>query len=110
MRTHITAYYRSSVVRVPIADITHFTSGDKYVTAHHPGGELVIADKMKNLEAELAGEFIRTHRSAMARRSLVYEFTSLDRKTGEVRLLGLGSPLPVSLSRIGAVKALFAQE
>jgi two-component system, LytTR family, response regulator AlgR len=110
MRTHITANYRRSVVRIPIADITHFTSADKYVTAHHPGGELVIEDKMKNLEAELSREFIRTHRRAMVRRSLVCEYTAIDSKTGVVRLQGLDSTLPVSLSRISAVKALFAQE
>ena len=108
MRTHIVATYRHRVARVAVSEITHFVSGDKYVTAHYPGGELVIEDKMKDLELEFP-DVIRTHRFALARRSLIREYTSLDRKTGEVRLHGVSAPLPVSLSRISTVKALFAE-
>lgn len=108
MRTHIVARYHHRVARAAVAEVTHFTSGDKYVTAHYPGGELVIEDKMKNLEMEFP-DFIRTHRFALVRRSLIREYNSIDRKTGEVRLFGVDSPLPVSLSRISAVKALFAE-
>ncbi len=108
MRTHIVATYRHRVARVAVTEITHFVSGDKYVTAHYPGGELVIEDKMKDLELEFP-DFIRTHRFALVRRALVSEYTSIDRKTGEVRLRGVDTPLPVSLSRISTVKALFAE-
>lgn len=109
MRTHITAIYRRRVVRVPLADITHFVSGDKYVTAHHPGGELVISETLKSLEAELAADFIRTHRTTLARRALACEYTQPDRDAGQIRLHGVDAPLPVSRSRVGAVKSLLAE-
>lgn len=110
MRTHLTAHYRGRIVRVPVAEVTHFLTGDKYVTAYHAGGELVLTDTMKSLSREFAADFIRTHRFALARRELVYEWTSFDRKQGQVRLRGIDSPLPVSLSCIQAVKALFNVE
>ncbi len=110
MRTHITALYRGQIVSVPIADVTHFRSGEKYVTAYHSGGELIITDKLMNLEKELAADFIRVHRRTIVRRSLVAGM-SKDWKNdyADLSLRGIADTLVVSRRRLAEVKAFINQ-
>lgn len=64
----LTAWYRGKRQELPVSVVTHFTAGDKYVTAHHPGGELIISISLARLEKSLP-EFIRVHRGMLVRRS-----------------------------------------
>lgn len=106
MITHVSALFRGRTVSVPIEDVTHFTSGDKYVTAFHQGGELIISDTLKHLEAELGCDFIRTHRSFLARSSLIKWMQRIDCDNAVCKLSGVQKLLPASNNRRPAVKAL----
>ena len=64
-RQHICARVRGSLVLVPIDDIYYFHAEQKYVTVRHTGGEVLIEDALKNLEAEFPDRFYRIHRNAL---------------------------------------------
>jgi len=64
-RQHICARVRGSLVLVPIDDIYYFHAEQKYVTVRHRGGEVLIEDALKALEAEFADRFFRVHRNAL---------------------------------------------
>lgn len=66
----LSAWYRGKRVEVPVDDVTHFTAGDKYVTAHHKGGELILSTSLTRLESQLP-DFIRIHRGSLVRRSCI---------------------------------------
>lgn len=65
-RQHICARVRGSLVLVPIDNIYYFHAEQKYVTVRHVGGEVLIEDALKALEAEFDGRFVRVHRNALA--------------------------------------------
>lgn len=109
MRDHLTAHYRGKIVSLPLEVVTHFRSGGKYVTAHHAEGEFIITDTLNDLEAELAQDFIRSHRSFLVRKSIIQGFTSIDNKVAQVSLLGVSGTLPVSETRKKAVKKIFTE-
>lgn len=107
MRTHVCAYYRGRTVRVPIEDITHFTSGDKYVTAFHPGGSLILSEALHDLEAEFGADFIRVHRSRLVRKCLIKSFERIDNKCSLAHLAD-GSSVSVGAKSRAQVKAMLA--
>lgn len=107
MRTHITAHYRNAIVRLAVEDITHFTSGDKYVTAFHPGGSLILSEPLRDLEAEFSDDFIRVHRFHLVRKSFIASFERIDSKMSQVHLSD-GSALSAGLKFRPQVKAMIA--
>jgi len=64
-RQHICARVRGSLVLVPVEDIYYFHAEQKYVTVRHRGGEVLIEDALKALEAEFGERFFRVHRNAL---------------------------------------------
>ena len=64
-RQHICARVRGSLVLVPIEDIYYFHAEQKYVTVRHRGGEVLVEDALKALEAEFSDRFFRVHRNAL---------------------------------------------
>lgn len=64
-RQHICARVRGSLVLVPVEDIYYFHAEQKYVTVRHRGGEVLIEDALKALEAEFCERFVRVHRNAL---------------------------------------------
>lgn len=77
--------------------ITHFTYGDKFASAFHPGGELLLQISLEKLEAEFEGEMVRAHRSLLVRKALI---RSLKPRKGtcvfDLVLEGVQAPLQVS--------------
>ncbi|HCK5036061.1 TPA: LytTR family transcriptional regulator, partial [Pseudomonas aeruginosa] len=67
----------------------------------------VLNETLKALEAELADEFIRAHRKALVRRSLISMFKTRpdDSQAGEVLLLGTENWIPVSRSHSAQIKS-----
>lgn len=65
VRTHLCARRHGELRLIPVDDIHYFEAEQKYVTVHHAGGEDVIDEPLKNLEAEFAGRFMRIHRSVL---------------------------------------------
>lgn len=106
MRTIITAQLFGKKLSIPVSEITHFTSGDKYVTAHYPGGELILEDTIKALAAEFDGPFLRTHRSAIVARDRIWRADIKHQwHYGDVWLIGVADPVPVSRTYVKAVIA-----
>lgn len=77
--------------------ITHFTYGEKYASAFHAGGELLLQISLDKLEAEFDGAMVRAHRSTLVRKDAI---RSLRARTGtsvyDLTLEGVQAPLQVS--------------
>lgn len=66
---YVQAPRRGHVVRVPIENVTHFTFGDKYASAHTTSGELILAISLHEIEEILGDQVVRLHRSCLAMKS-----------------------------------------
>lgn len=64
-RSSITASTHQGIQLVSLQDIYYFQAADKYVTAHHIHGELLIEDSINSLELEFSPAFIRVHRKTL---------------------------------------------
>lgn len=64
-KTHLSARSHRGIELLEIARITHFYSEDKYVFAHHEGGETILEQSLSALEQELGDRFFRIHRNAL---------------------------------------------
>ena len=108
---HLSAWYRGKRVTLPASEVTHFLADSKYVEAHHSGGVLILSDTLARLERELP-DFIRLHRGALVRRSMVTGFRS-QRINGERRLLAIvtfqAEPILVGPTRTDQVARLVLQ-
>jgi len=68
----VCAHFRGGIRRVPIQEVLYFRADQKYVTARHLGGELLLEDSLKSLEERFGERFLRIHRNALvAQRYLV---------------------------------------
>lgn len=70
-RGHVCARHLGELKLIAIADILCFVADQKYVTVVHNGGEHLIDESLKSLEAEFAAQFVRIHRSALAATSRI---------------------------------------
>ncbi len=64
-RTQVSSQGHRGVETLPIAEVRCFLAGQKYVTAIAPGRELLLQESLKDLELELATDFLRVHRNAL---------------------------------------------
>lgn len=64
-RSHISAYMGGNLQLVPSENIFYFQADQKYVTAHHTEGQLLIDDSLKSLEDEYGERFLRVHRNSL---------------------------------------------
>lgn len=88
---------------VPIPEIVAAVGADDYVELRLIGGRSVLhATRLERLEAQLPPSFQRIHRSAIAN---LAHAQRLERDNGRWRLhMAEGSPLPVSRSRLPALR------
>lgn len=96
------------------SEITHFVADQKYVEAFYDGGSLLIENTIKVLEQKLAKDFIRIHRNALVRSSLISGYTLImHNDAGEptslggahVTLSGVDKPVRASRPNIPKVRA-----
>jgi two-component system response regulator AlgR len=64
-RTHLSATVHGDLQLVSVEDVRYLRAEHKYVTARHPGGELLIEDTLAALEVEFPERFLRVHRNAL---------------------------------------------
>lgn len=107
MRTVLKATCGKHSKEISVSQITHFVAEDKYVIAYYADGFLLLRDTIRELETEFSDEFIRTHRKALVRRSLISRFKRRpdDTQAGEVLLLGTENWIPVSRSHSAQIKS-----
>ena len=64
-RTHVSASIGGNLQLVPVEEVVYFRAEEKYVVVRHLGGQLLIDDPLKSLEAEFGDRFLRVHRNSL---------------------------------------------
>jgi len=64
-RSQVSSQTHRGLETMAVEEIRCFLAEQKYVTACSPSAELLIPDTLKDLEQELAGQFLRVHRNAL---------------------------------------------
>ncbi|MGD2083012.1 MAG: response regulator transcription factor [Chromatiales bacterium] len=62
---YVCANFRGGLQRVPVEEVLYFRADQKYVTACHGQGELLLEESLKSLEQRFADRFLRIHRNAL---------------------------------------------
>ena len=62
---HLSVRIHSGVRKIELKDIYYFQAEQKYVTVKYQGGEVLIEESLKSLEARFKHSFIRIHRNAL---------------------------------------------
>ena len=62
---HLSVRIHSGVRKIELKDIYYFQAEQKYVTVKYQGGEVLIEESLKSLEARFNDYFIRIHRNAL---------------------------------------------
>lgn len=105
-RSHLCARVRGNLVLVAIAEIDYLLAEDKYVIVHHPGGEVLIEEPLKALEAEFSQRFVRIHRNCLV---ALDKLAGLNRAADGrvlVRLENVDAALEVSRRNLPALRKL----
>jgi len=87
-RQHVCTRVRSELHLIPIDDIHCFQADQKYVRVCHSGGDNLIDDSLKLLEAEFHDRFVRIHRSALVSISRIEALEKTADGQTRVRLRG----------------------
>lgn len=107
MRTHLTASICGKKHSVPFAAITHFTSGDKYVSAHHPGGELILDETLIGIEAEFGAYLTRASRFTLVKTHLIeHVIKHKQTQLAEIHITGVAETLRVSRACYPHIRSL----
>ncbi|MEQ9395494.1 LytR/AlgR family response regulator transcription factor [Haliea sp.] len=64
-RSQVSSRGHRGVETLAISEVRCFLAEQKYVTAIAPGRQLLLQDALKDLERELAADFMRVHRNAL---------------------------------------------
>ena len=100
----IAVQMRGKMRVVPVAQIDYVTASGQYVELHVGTHRYIIRDSLQNLEERLDPEhFVRVHRSAIVRLSLVDTLLRSEGSDYQVQLKG-GVRLPVGRSRREALE------
>jgi two-component system LytT family response regulator len=100
----IAVQMRGKMRVVPVAQIDYITASGQYVELHVGAHRYIIRDSLQNLEERLDPEhFVRVHRSAIVRLSLVDTLLRSEGSDYQVQLKG-GARLPVGRSRREALE------
>lgn len=93
---YIEAMHRRQLVRVPIDQATHFSSGDKYVTAHTSAGDLLLSTTLIHLLSVYGDQLVHIHRSYVVFRHRIAVTTQVKSNTGGTAVLDDGTEIPAS--------------
>lgn len=85
-RQHICARVHGELRLIQVEDIRYFQADQKYTRVCFVGGEHLIDDSIKQLEAEFADSFVRIHRSALVAVSRIHSLEKTSDGHVSVRL------------------------
>ncbi|GAA5524285.1 transcriptional regulatory protein BtsR [Microbulbifer aestuariivivens] len=107
-RQQIKAVSRRGVELLKVDSIRCLIADQKYVVAHHAGGETILDESLKDLEREFAGTFVRVHRNALVAEAFI---TGLLRDGAHYRVLldGVDERPQVSRRLLAQVKSLIEE-
>lgn len=103
-RHYLSAIVQGRIQLASVAEIRFFRADQKYVTAAWPGGELLLDDSLKDLEAEFSNRFLRIHRNALVALPHVEQLDRDREGNYEIRLRGLTETLKVSRRHLSHVR------
>lgn len=103
-RSHISAKTLKGIELIPLDSIYYFMADSKYVTVYHENGETLIDDPLKDLEAEFASGFVRIHRNALVRKSLIERMLRDENGHYSIQLTHVDKPLSVSRRHVSLMK------
>lgn len=103
-RLHLSSRIGERLALVPVASVSAFIADQKYVSAYHDGGELLINDTLKELEQEFSERFLRIHRNALVAVDRVVSLETLNKGGGLIQIRGHDAPLEVSRRHLVEVK------
>jgi two-component system response regulator AlgR len=101
---YLSSTLRGVLRRVPLTDVRYLQADNKYVTAHWPGGELLIEQSLRTLESEYADLLLRIHRHTLVGIRHVSAVTRDDEGNSWLHLCDMPIPLPVSRRLVAEVK------
>lgn len=104
-RTHLPVRRRDGIRLLRVEDIICLVAEQKYTTVRHTGGEDLIEDSLRALEAEFGGRFLRVHRGALVNRDYLAGVERLSDGGYVAHVRGLAQPLPVSRRMASELKA-----
>ena len=103
-RTHVSATHQGRLRLVPVTEVRYLVAGQKYVAAGFPGGELLLEESLRQLEAELGARFLRVHRNALVAPAHAEAVERGDDGLYHVRLRGVGLAPAVSRRLLAGVR------
>ncbi|MFL0801080.1 MAG: LytTR family DNA-binding domain-containing protein [Agarilytica sp.] len=107
-RQHISAKTRHGIELIPIETISCLVADQKYVTVVHEKGETLIDETLKELEEELAPEFIRVHRNALVARKDIIGLRRSSAGHYEVELRNTENRPMISRRHLSTIKSLIS--
>ena len=102
----ITARFRGNLERIPFSSIYYFRAENKYVVVRHEGGEALIEESLKQLEARFGDRLLRVHRNALV---VPERVSGLERQADgnlAVAFSGIGDRVEVSRRHQAEVRRL----
>ncbi|HMA11893.1 MAG TPA: LytTR family DNA-binding domain-containing protein [Steroidobacteraceae bacterium] len=106
-RTHLAVRQREGLKLLKLEDVICLIAEQKYTTVRHTGGEDLIDDSLRALEAEFGNRFIRVHRSALVNRDYIEAIDRTADGQHQIRLRGREERMPVSRRLASELKAHF---
>ncbi len=104
-RTHLPVRNRDGIRLLRIEDIICLLAEQKYTTVRHTGGEDLVEDSLRQLEAEFGGRFLRVHRGALVNRDYLAGVERLVDGSHVARVRGMDEALPVSRRMAAELKS-----
>lgn len=103
-RTHLSVRQRDSIRLLRLEDVISLVAEQKYITVRHTGGEDLLDESLRTLEAELGDRFVRIHRSALVNRSYIEAVERTAEGHHLIRLRGVAEPMQVSRRLVTELK------
>jgi two-component system response regulator AlgR len=103
-RRRLTAHYRGGMRVVAIENVLYLRAEQKYVTARHLSGSLLLDESLKSLEQELGDLFLRIHRNTLVARRWLVGLEKDGDGTSYARLRGCEERLAVSRRHLAEVR------
>ncbi|MEM7218250.1 MAG: LytTR family DNA-binding domain-containing protein [Pseudomonadota bacterium] len=103
-RTHISARTRRGIELVPVHEVCYFQADQKYVTARHISGELIIDEPLRDLENEFGELFIRVHRNALVASRAIEGIERDEDGKHRLRLKQIDETLEISRRHVANVR------
>lgn len=105
-RQHFSASIHGKIILQPVQEVAYLKAEQKYVTAHWPGGEMLMDESLKSIEAEFSDRFVRIHRNTLVAIDAIRGLEKDDEGNSVLLLRDIEDKLPVSRRHLAGIKKL----